>query len=174
MAITVDATVGGANANSYITVAYASTYFEGRLNVGNWTAASAGDKDISVVMATRVLDDWVDWEGYRVDEEEDQALRWPRYGAVSRDGFAFDSDVIPGFLQRATAELALFLLGSDLTAEPDTKGFKELSVGSLRLVIDRADRDGATLIPDAVKAMIEPYGRVRARGGSMSAGLVRT
>jgi hypothetical protein len=166
MAVTVNATVGTPTSNSYITVAEADTYFESRLNATVWTAASAGNKDIAVVMSTRTLDDWVDWQGNVADIKEQQSLRWPRYDAYYRDGEYVDSDIIPVFLKEITSEMAMYLLSNDVTAEPDTKGFKELTAGPLKLVVDADDRDSTTAIPDFIKAMIEPYGSIRNRTGS--------
>jgi len=174
MAVTVIATVGAPNANSYLTVAEADTYFESRLNSTAWTTASAGDKDIAAVMATRTLDHWIDWDGDKADLIENQALRWPRHSVYYRDGESIDNDIIPVFLKEITAELAMYLLAVDITAEPDTKGFSELTAGPLKLVIDKEDRDSTTAIPDFIKAMIEPYGRIRSRTGSGTKDLIRS
>ena len=167
-----DTTIAGVNANSYTSLATASTYFSERLNSTVWTAATSALQETALIHATRTLDFWVDWEGYRSTEE--QNLRWPRYDVQDLDGYTFDSDIIPDFLQDATAELAYYLLQEDRTAEPDTKGFKELGVGSLKLVVDKEDRDSITVIPDTVLSMIEGYGEVRSRGGSPFAKLERT
>ncbi len=179
MAITIIATPGAANANSYVSKAEASAvggYWETRLFKTNWTSATDADKKVALVWATRLLDDWVDWVGSKVDDRDEQALRWPRYGATDVDGDSFESDEIPPFLKDATAELAGHLLGldSDPTAPPDTQGFSKLKVGSLELEVDKRDRDEYTLIPDSVVAIIEPYGRIRSRGGPSVANVVRT
>ena len=167
-----DTTIAGENANSYTTLARASVYFSGRLNSTVFTAAASATQETAAQHATRTLDQWVDWKGFRATE--DQNLRVPRFGVVDPDGYVFDSDIIPDWLQDATAELMLFLMESDRTSEPDTKGFSELAVGSLKLVIDKQDRDSATVLPDTVLAIIEFYGDVRQRGGSPFAKLERT
>jgi hypothetical protein len=167
-----DVTIAGVNATSYTTLAEASTYFSERLNSTVWTAASSATQETALMHATRTLDYWVDWYGYRATEE--QALRFPRYDVVDPDGYVFDSDIIPYWLKDATAELAIYFMEADRNAEPSTKGFKELQVGSLRLVVDKEDRDSITVLPDSVLAIIEPYGEIRQRGGSPFADLVRT
>lgn len=167
-----DTTVAGANANSYITMAEASSFFTERLNSEIFTAASSALQETALIQASRTLDEWVDWIGSRATEE--QNLRWPRYGATDRDGYAFDSDIIPEWLKDASAEEAIYLLAEDRTAEPDTKGFSTLEVGSLKLVVDKEDRDSITVLPDTVLTIIEPYGEVRSRGGSVFAKLERT
>jgi hypothetical protein len=153
--------VAGVSATSYTTLAAASTYFSQRLFSTAWTAAASALQETALMHASRTLDEWVDWKGYRATEE--QNLRWPRYSVYDRDGYSIDSDIIPNFLQDATAELALYLMQSDRTAEPDTKGFRELQVGSMKLVIDKDDRDSVTVLPDSVIAIIEYYGEPRSR-----------
>ena len=167
-----DATPGGENANSYVTLAQASAYHATHLYASAWTAASSATQETAVIMATRTLDDWVDWKGNKQDD--DQALRWPRYGVEDRDGYDFEIDEIPVFLINATSELARTLIGGDVTAEPDTKGFSKLKVGSLELVVDKEDRDSTTVLPDTVKAMVEHYGRIRSRNGPTEALLMRS
>jgi len=159
-----DTTVAGENANSYVTLAEASVYFSERLNSDVWTAAASSLQETALIEATRTLDYWVDWIGYKATEE--QSLRWPRYDAADRDGYVFDSDIIPPFLKDATPELAIYLMAEDRTAEPDTKGFSTIQVGSLKLVVDKEDRDSVTVLPDSVLSIIEPYGNVRSRGGN--------
>lgn len=174
MSLTLIATPGATNANTYSTKAEASAvggYFETRLFKATWTAASTANKNTALVWATRLLDEWVDWYGSIVDD--DQALRWPRYGVETPDGYDVDFETIPQFLKDATAELAVHLLAGDPTAAPDTQGFSRLKVGSLELDIDKTDRDGETVIPDSVKAIVERYGTIRRRGSGGTAQLMR-
>ena len=53
---TIDATVEGASANSYVTQSTAQTDLDGRLDVPEWTAADTNDKDRALIMATGRLD----------------------------------------------------------------------------------------------------------------------
>lgn len=53
MAVTVDATVGGAASNAYCTVVEADAYLEARLNSSAWTGTEP--KKIAVIEATREL-----------------------------------------------------------------------------------------------------------------------
>lgn len=174
MSLVLIATSGATNANTYATKAEASVvggYLESRLFTTTWTGASAADKNAALVWATTLLDDWVDWIGSRVDD--DQSLRWPRYSVEDQDGYTVDSDSIPAFLKNATSELAMYLLGGDPTDAPDTLGFSRLKVSTLELEVDKSDRDSETTIPDHVKAMIEHYGVVRSRGAGGVAKLMR-
>ena len=175
MALTLIATPGAEDANTYATKAEASAvggYLESRLFVTNWTNATAGDRNIALVQATRLLDDWFDWNGKIADS--DQALRWPRYSVEDCDGVDIDSDIIPQFLIDATSELALHLLQStDVLGAPDTLGYSRIKVDVLELEIDKSDRDSETVIPDSVTSMLECYGVVRSRGTGGVAQLIR-
>ena len=67
---------GKVDANSYASVADGDAYFEGHLYATAWTAATSGTKAAALVMATRLVDTQVQFNGYRAHET--QALQWPR------------------------------------------------------------------------------------------------
>lgn len=171
MAITLDATVGGASSNTYATLAEANTYHDAHVYYENWTNASTDKKNRALAMATRLLDDNVRWTGSVVNDT--QALRWPRNGTYDADGILQGSDAIPQDVKDATAEYARHLIQSDLTATPDTQGFKEMKVGELELVVDPADRDRIGLMPEVVRKMIEHLGTVKSQVG-FQARVIRT
>lgn len=106
---TIDATVGGADANAFVTIAACETYFDERLHVALWSAASADDKIRAVIMATRDISR-LDFVGLRVTAT--QALSWPREYAPNPDTSGYDDqwyedDIIPERVKYATMELAL-------------------------------------------------------------------
>ena len=112
MPITIDATVGGASANSFVTLAEAQTYMDGRLNGSSWDGATTDDQNRALVEATRWLSART-WQGERVNST--QALSWPRFWAPNPDlmfggNWFFDSTVIPQRIKDATAELAFQFL----------------------------------------------------------------
>jgi hypothetical protein len=154
MALVVDSTVGGASANSYVSVAEADAYHDSRVTYATWAAASADSKARAVVSATRMLDDYICWKGNKAALT--QALRWPRYSMFDRDGDSIDSNVVPTDLKYATAELAAALLTSDREKDADTRGISNLGVGPISITFDRTDRTPP--IPDHVFAMLAHYG----------------
>lgn len=83
---TLDTTVGGANANSYVDVATADAFLDARLNSSAWTNATADDKTRALLMAASRLE-IENWLGQRVTTT--QRLAWPRWGARKRDGITF-------------------------------------------------------------------------------------
>lgn len=166
---TIIATAGANNANSYCTVAEADAYFETQLYATTWTDADQEDKEKAMIMATRILDEEIDWQG--VKTSEDQALRWPRGNVEDRDGYIFVNDEIPVFLQNATAELAhqLLLKNRFQTLDDAATGIKSVKAGSVAVEFDKMDR--ISLLPQSVLSMIEPYHN-GAQGG-MEVPLVR-
>jgi len=139
MAVTIDATVGGASANSYVTLATANTYFEGRLNVTDWTGATDDNKNRALVSAARRLDQ-ESYEGIRASST--QALQWPRDGLYDEDGNSIDEDTIPQRVQDAQCELALYMLGEDLLEDTGLEGFDAVKVGPIDVEVNHGKRAG--------------------------------
>ena len=166
MALTLIATAGATDANSYCTVAEAATYFESRLHASSWTSVS--DKPAALVWATRLLDQQMVWNGTIGDT--DQALRWPRRFVYSPDNVLMDETVIPTFLKNATAEYARLLAASDRTADPDTAGFSEMKLGSMGLKVKSSDR--APVMPPSVWEIVRWYGS-RKKGAGQYRRLIR-
>jgi len=54
--VAIDATVGGENSNSYVTLTEAETYFADRLRVDAWSAASSADKEKALLTACRHIE----------------------------------------------------------------------------------------------------------------------
>ncbi len=151
MALTLIATAGASDANSYTTVAFADAYFEGRPGAGAWTDASTEEKEQALVGATTRLDS-EQYRGSRVSES--QALAWPRYG-VYIDGVEIGSATVPVAVQRAACEEALALL-SDTERYNGTglDQFTTLSVGPISMGI-RGGSTGA-LAPVSTR-LLAPY-----------------
>jgi len=143
--MTLDATVGGTGANSYVTVVRAQALFDQRLYVDTWTAATTAQKEAALVWATTILDQSFNWEGWLrhpgtgPGNSGGQRLRWPRSAVLMLDGYRwYDYDLIPEPIERATCDLALLLLQRDLTAIPELlgTGISDVSVGPLKVTIN--------------------------------------
>lgn len=106
MTVTVDATVGGANSNSFITVATANDYANNALNVTAWTGATTDNKGRALIMATTDLQPLA-WVGLRASDT--QALAWPRTDAVI-NGRPIEDNEIPREVEQATFDLAVSIL----------------------------------------------------------------
>lgn len=156
MALVLDSTVGGASANTYSTLAEAESYFEKTLYPGSWATGSITNKNIALVMATRLLDEQIAWDGLPTDDT--QALQWPREYVTQRNNSEdyYDNDELPNWLKEATAEFAKFLLGEDTTTTNDLSDFTSLEVGPITL--DMRYISKTTVLPSAVWDMCAFYG----------------
>lgn len=122
------ATVGGANANSYLSVADADTLMGERTgDTSAWDGADIPDKEKALISATRRLDQ-ENFQGCKTSNA--QSLKWPRFDTYDDDSRLYASDALPASIRHATAELA-FVLINDPTLLDDTglEGFDSLSVG---------------------------------------------
>lgn len=156
-----DATIGGASANSYITEAAADAYVaEGRLHTSAWDAATSATKERALIWATTLLDVSFDWFGHKRTIE--QELRWPRSGVADLDGEYIDADTLPELLQEATVDLGILLIGSDRTKTPALTelGFSEAKVGDLEVVV--ATANVPDLIPNSLAVTLAQLGDRRA------------
>lgn len=160
MTVTVDATVGGLSANSYVTVEDANTYLEhNRLFTDEWSAADFETRARAIIWATRILDASYEWVGAKFKYE--QALRWPRSGALDPDGDSIMNDEIPRLLKDAVAELAYSLIQKDRTKDPalGVAGISFAKVGSLEVRVDTMNLE--EVIPDYVKTLLVDLGVLR-------------
>ncbi len=118
MALIVEDGTGKSDAESYISVADATTYHAAYNNPASWSGAATADQENALRVSAQYLDAVYGrrWAGYRANEG--QALDWPRSGAEDLDGYAIDDDSVPIELERATAILALKVIDGD-TLLPD-------------------------------------------------------
>lgn len=171
---TLVSTAGASNANTYCTRSDANQYDDDNPQSGTtWSSASNDQKDQALLMATRLLDEHVDWTGAASDSV--QRLNWPRTGMWDRNGYGLDSDAIPDGLRDATAEFARQVLAEDRTADDavSIKGIVGLKAGPVDLSF--SGRGKPKVIPDAVFFLLTPswFDSVRSRMNT-TAELVRT
>jgi len=154
---TIDATVGGPSANSYITVADATTFLETQLHYTDWVDADAATQINALIEATRQVDQLVDWNGEIASDT--QALRHPRKSLVDVDGRTIASTVIAPPVKNATALLALYMIASNRNAERADIGIESVSVAGA-VNVQFSKRDQQKTIPEDVYRMLQPYGNV--------------
>jgi hypothetical protein len=170
VALVINATPGAADANSYLTLAEATAYFESRAPLPAWD--NAPSQEALLVMATRVMDMalsgskiLVDDDHYRIMPKwagapatETQALAWPRIGMLNRNGFAIPSDSIPNDLKAAVAELAGQLAVADLTLDNKiaVQGIQSVSAGPVSVSFKNAGIRVTKLLPDSVLFLLVP------------------
>lgn len=164
----IDPTPSGDNANSYISISDADDYFSNHLYASNWDNASADNKASALIMSTRILDEKIDWIGFKNTKE--QALAWGRSG-VEDDGYSVDSTIVPEAIKNATAEFAKNLIADNSTENADGKGLEKLEVGSVKLTFDKSDT--ADVLPNIVQEMLRGWGNIWIRDKLATAALVR-
>lgn len=125
------------------------------------TRLTANDRERSLIMATAVLDESMDWEGAKTTTT--QALRQPRTGLVDLDGDTIDDDTIWAGLRAGTIEFAAHLLARDRTQEPGVLGAAATSAASGGMSAQYKRRD---LIPEFVLNILRPTGFLSSIGSS--------
>lgn len=117
MAFTVEDGTGVADANAYITTAYADTYHSDRGNAA-WTGTSTV-KEQAIVRATDYVEArWgLRFKGIKEFTDPLQPLSFPRLYIYDENGLAIEG--IPTMLKRAIAEYALRALSAALLPDPD-------------------------------------------------------
>ena len=149
MAIAIDATVGGASANSYLTLADAQAIIDGFVedaDVTAWASATTDQKNRALFTATQRLDR----ERYLGARATDtQALQWPRTGVRKPDtyintyavGFPFrittdyftDTE-IPDQIKYAQVVLAVYLHNNpDGIGLSGLEDYKNVKIGSINV-----------------------------------------
>lgn len=140
--MSLDTTIGGSAADSYVSIADALTYHAAMGNA-DWAAAAEADQEVALRRATRYLDGRYRnrWRGSR--KTRDQALAWPRINVYDEDGFIVSSTTIPDAIEKATLEAAIRELAEPgaLTPDLDRGGqIKREKVGDIEVEYT----DGAT------------------------------
>lgn len=115
MALVVEDGTGLVNADAYISVADADTYFTASANA-TWTAANIAAKEVAIVKATRYMEKrfGTKWKGLIASSE--QALGFPRRYVYDERGTEL-VDRVPVQIARACAEYAVQALVNPLIPE---------------------------------------------------------
>ena len=139
MAATIDATIKGASANSYVTLAEANTYFETVPDSSTWTDKTDDQKNRALISATRWIDTFV-YQGDRCDEN--QALKFPRTN-YQVDRVELSCSTIPLNIKYAQYELARALANDTdaMTGNLGTDGnFSEVKLGDIEVKYNTASQ----------------------------------
>jgi hypothetical protein len=170
MAVVIDATVGGANANSYLTLADAQAIIDGFVedaDVQHWNSGNTDSRNRALFTATQRLDR----ERFLGARSTDtQALQWPRTGVRKPDtyintyavGFPFrittdyfDDNEIPTQIKYAQVVLAVFLHNNtDALGLSGLEDYKNVKIGSLDVT---PNVDFGAVGADKVPPLFERY-----------------
>jgi hypothetical protein len=167
MAISIDATVGGASANSYLTLSDANAIIDGLVqddDVAAWASATDDQKNRALYTATQRIDR-ERFLGARATDT--QSLQWPRTGVRKPDtyintysvGFPFrittdyftDTE-IPDQVKKAQAVLAVYLNNNkDGLGLSGLEDYKNVKIGNLDVTPNTYGAVGADRIPPMVE-----------------------
>ena len=167
--VVLDATVGGANSNSYSTDAEIdSVLLEERIYGTAWSSLVVDDKKRVAIWGTLLLDSSFDLFGSKATTL--QALRFPRVGLVNEDGETIASNINPPRLKKALAEMCLSLARRDRGEEPEVigQGFKFAKIDVLEVQVDSSQL--LNIIPHSVAALMAIFGTPKpssTQGGGM-------
>lgn len=144
MAAVVDATLAGAAANSYVTLAAADAYFETVPDSSTWTDKTTDQKNRALISATR----WIDALAYYGDRCSDtQSLKWPRDN-YTVDGVALACTLIPEPIKVATYELARALANDtdSITGSTGTTGiYDAVELGELKVKYNKTSQTSGVI-----------------------------
>lgn len=146
-----NATVGSTSANSYPTVAEANAYFANRIHSSGWD--SFDDQAALLVTCSQMIDWYFKWKGVKVNDA--QSMKWPRTGAVRRDGTVISETEIPPEIKIAVYELALSSVEEDRTSDFSLYGLEQVKAGSLMV-----KAAGSKSPPSAKKAIPEKVSKI--------------
>lgn len=139
MAAVIVATLSGASANSYVTLAEANTYFETVPDSSTWTDKTDDQKNRALISATR----WIDALSFYGDRcTETQALKWPREN-YTVDGIDLACSLIPAEIKTATYELARALANDTdaITGSTGTTGlYDQVELGELKVKYNKSSQ----------------------------------
>lgn len=144
MAATIDATLSGASANSYVTLAGANTYFETVPDSSTWTNKTDDQKNRALISATR----WIDALSFYGDRcTTTQALKWPRED-YTVDDIDLVCSLIPTDIKTATYELARALVNDTdaITGTTGTTGiYDQVELGELKVKYNKTSQTSGVI-----------------------------
>jgi hypothetical protein len=141
---TIDATLGGVSANSYVTLAAADAYFETVPDSSTWTTKTTDQKNRALISATRWIDS-LSFYGNRCSDT--QALKWPRED-YKVDKVELSCTLIPEPIKTATYELARAFANDTnaITGTTGTTGIPdEVELGELRVKYNKTSQTSGVI-----------------------------
>lgn len=112
MTLIVEDGTGVTNADAYVSVSEADSYFSARNN-SVWSSKTTAEKEAAILYATIYLDANFLWIGHLKSYE--QSLGWPRAWAYDCENRLISQDSVPLKVKHATCELALIATSRSLS-----------------------------------------------------------
>jgi hypothetical protein len=166
------------DSNTYASVADGDTYHDAHLYATAWTAATTANKEKALAMATRLIDEEFQFNGFKATTT--QALQWPRIRCPDIDlaantvllgGLIYScpsvpSNKLPVRVVQAACELARELLVTDRTAAPAGEGIAMQRNADLsEISYNKKDRPPILTYP--VQALLCKYGTLMKKANTV-------
>lgn len=161
---------GLVDANAYAANADGDAYHLAHLWGSSWTAATEANKSAALVMATRLIDQLYQFNGFK--RTSTQALQWPRARCINPDtdnmfrtgayfdpaaGNWFDETSVPKLITDSTCELARLLLVKDRTGDVDGIGIKKVEIyQGVSVEFDKGDNP--KVVTDTIETALSKVG----------------
>lgn len=144
MALTVEDGTGLVAADAYVSVAGCDAYCDAQGLT--FSSGSTGDKEAAIRRATQTIDAVYRsrFPGVRLKYRE-QALEWPRAGAVDASGVSISSSAVPTEIAKATCEAAAREFAESRATLPDLErggAIKSISAGSVSIEYGASAKSG--------------------------------
>ena len=171
------ATVGSLSSNSYLTAAETGDVLSlvaASSRCKAWNALATADKELFLMRATRLLEQFMEWDGRKV--MDDQPIGWPRDFVYGPDRCLYlPNNVIPTQVKEAQALMALHLSegfeADDQAASP--VDYIKVSSIAVSFASERAARSSMLLPPEVVEKLRGFGEYIGASGRGRAVSLVR-
>lgn len=172
MTMIVEDGTGLTNSNSYASLSEAEDYLTIKGAFGeSWFELGSSEQEFYLQWSSRLLDQRANFVGSKYVQES--ALRWPRQGAVDRDGISLPYDEIPVRIKDATIEIAYHLLskGLDPSGQPTTDSsgkIKKIKADVVEIEYEsvKAVSEVAMYFPFGINQLLSPIGSIPSGNGS--------
>jgi len=154
----IDATIKGASANSYVSVADADSHFDLSIFKSLWTQLSTEEKEQFLVFSTNRIDAEL-FSGAKTTTE--QSLQMPRKGIIDKDQtYWVDEDTIPAYFQLSVLELVTEYIKEYKNESPtfsknDQERMSDVTIGPLKGTLRKTTEYS---LPDIVKRYLRSVG----------------
>ncbi len=143
------------DANSYVTVEEADTYFATRAHAKQWSEFTVEEKEALLITSTSQLEWYVLWKGTSVNSL--RALHFPATGIVINNRVIPD-DSIPQPVKVAVMELALSNFNSDRTEIDGLDGIQMMKLDVLQIRTSQGGtRTKKEVIPDKIWSILAGF-----------------
>lgn len=169
MSLIVEDGTAKTDAQSYAAVATADTYLAAHASASTWAAKNTQQKEALLIQATRSIDAFVTFAGYKVSAL--QALQWPRQNVPWKGPLPtvegqpapvsslehYPSNRIPPELVAATCEAAAYCMANTPGGQWDGAGLKSVSLGDGAIDVSFDATSRPPELPPMITAVLRPF-----------------